>query len=70
MSKLRTFAIFSVGISLIIPNKAISGPFSNVNRLGDLLMVMAPAYALGMTVMEKDWDGTIQLAESIVAAQL
>ena len=70
MSKLRTFAIFSVGATLTLSNSAFAGPFTDPNKLGDLMMVMAPAYALGMTVMEKDWDGTIQLAESIVAAQL
>ena len=70
MSKLRTFAILSVGATLTLSNSAFAGPFTDPNKLGDLMMAMAPAYALGMTVMEKDWDGTIQLAESIVAAQL
>ena len=70
MSKLRTFAILSVGTTLTLSNSAFAGPFTDPNKLGDLMMAMAPAYALGMTVTEKDWVGTLQLAESIVAAQL
>ncbi len=49
---------------------AYAGPFTNRNKLGDLMMVMGPAYALGMTVMADDPDGTLQLAESVAAAQL
>ncbi len=70
MSKRRTFAILSVGVTLTLSNNALAGPFTDINKLGDLMMAMAPAYALGMTVMEKDWWGTLQLAESVVAAQV
>lgn len=55
-----------VGISAT----AMAGPFTNKNKLGDLMMVMSPAYALGMTVMADDPDGTLQLIESVAAAQL
>ena len=70
MSKRRTFAILSVGVTLTLSNNALAGPFTDINKLGDLMMAMAPAYALGMTVMEKDWWGTLQLAESVIAAQV
>ena len=49
---------------------ADAGPFKNKNKLGDLMMVMSPAYALGMTVMADDPDGTLELIESVGAAQL
>ena len=70
MSKCRTFVILSVGATLTLSNTANAGPFTDINKLGDLMMAMAPAYALGMTVMEKDWIGTLQLAGSITAAQV
>lgn len=70
MSKRRTFVILSVGATLTLSNTANAGPFTDINKLGDLMMAMAPAYALGMTVMEKDWIGTLQLAGSITAAQV
>ena len=53
MSKRRTFAILSVGVTLTLSNTVFAGPFTDANKLGDLMMAMAPAYALGMTVMEK-----------------
>lgn len=51
-------------------NAHAGGPFTNKHRLGDVMMVMSPAYALGMTVMAEDWKGTLQLGESILVAQL
>lgn len=41
----------------------------DVKRLGDMMMVMSPAYAWGMTIMENDWDGTIQLGEVMLGTQ-
>jgi membrane-associated phospholipid phosphatase len=55
---------------LAVANTAYAGPFTDRGKLGDLMMAMSAAYAWGMTVMEKDWDGTIQLAESVIASQL
>lgn len=49
---------------------AIGGPFGNKNKLGDVMMVMSPAYALGMTIMAQDAVGTVELASSVLAAQL
>lgn len=64
-------AILSILTLLIVCLKAnAGGPFTNKNKLGDVMMVMSPAYAFGMTVMAKDWDGSLQLGESILAAQL
>lgn len=60
----------AVIIAVSVSGSAYAGPFKNKNKLGDLMMVMSPAYALGMTVMADDPDGTLQLAESVAAAQL
>jgi len=63
--------ILSVLVLLFISAKAnAGGPFTNKNKLGDVMMVMSPAYALGMTVMARDWTGSLQLAESVLAAQV
>jgi hypothetical protein len=56
--------------ALLFSQPALAGPFTNPNVLGDLLMVMAPAYAFGMTMMENDYIGTIQLTEQLLAAQV
>lgn len=52
-------------------NDAVAGgPFTNNNKLGDIMLVMSPTYALGMTMMAQDYQGTLQLAESIALAQV
>ena len=56
--------------SLIVFSNANAGPFSNKDTLGDLMMAMSPAYAFGMTMAKEDYKGTLQLAESVFAAQL
>lgn len=48
---------------------AVAGPFTDPNKLGDLLMTMGAGYALGMTVQAKDFIGTVQFAESVVLSQ-
>lgn len=62
--------ILSTLTILFTVNVAIAGPFTDKNKLGDLFMVMAPAYALGMTIANEDYKGTLQLAETITVAQL
>lgn len=63
--------LLSVAVLLVVPGKAhAGGPFTNKNKLGDVMMVMSPAYTFGMTVMAKDWNGSLQLGESVLAAQL
>lgn len=63
--------ILSILTILIVSSKAqAGGPFSNKNKLGDVMMVMSPTYALGMTIMAKDWEGTLQLGESVILSQL
>lgn len=44
--------------------------FSDGNKLSDAMLMMSVGYAYGMTAMENDWTGTIQLTESVIAAQL
>ena len=69
--KIVIVLLLSILTILIVSSKVnAGGPFSNKNTLGDIMMVMSPAYALGMTVMAKDWEGALQLGESILAAQL
>lgn len=57
---------------LFTTNSAMAwgGPFSTWGKVGDMTLVMAPAYALGLTIAAHDLDGTLQLGESVVAAQL
>ncbi len=63
--------ILSILTLLIVSSKSYAGgPFTNKNKLGDVMMVMSPAYAFGMTVMAKDWEGSLQLGSSVLAAQL
>lgn len=61
---------FATIITTMPQNIYAGGPFTNPNKLGDLMMVMSPAFALGMAAMADDWIGSTQLAESILAAQL
>lgn len=62
--------ILSLLTLLIVSRKVNAGPFSDANKLGDVMMVMSPAYAFGMTVMAKDWRGSLELGESVLAAQV
>jgi membrane-associated phospholipid phosphatase len=55
---------------LVAANGVYAGPFSSIGKLGDLLMVIPPAYAWGMTVAEADWDGSIRLAKTMISTQL
>ena len=65
----KLFLLSVIPISLC-PISSFAGPFTDINRLGDLFMVMTPAYALGMTVQAKDFKGTLQLAENIATVQI
>ena len=71
MKKLLILPVLS-SLLLIQPNtaNAIGGPFSSWNKAGDMTLVMAPAYALGLSIMAEDYKGALQLGESILAAQL
>ncbi len=74
MSKKLNIAIVAIlsiiTVALGCSRSYAGGPFTNKNKLGDVMMVMSPAYAFGMTVMAKDWQGSLQLGESVLAAQL
>lgn len=52
------------------PAHAIGGPFSSWTKAGDMMLVMTPAYALGLSIMADDYRGVLQLGESIVAGQI
>ena len=49
---------------------AIGGPFSSWTKAGDMLLVMSPAYALGLSIAAHYYDGVLQLGESILAGQV
>lgn len=66
---MRKRLFFLVASIFVIPITGYCGPFSDPNKLGDLMMTMGAGYALGMTVQEKDFMGTIQFAESVLIAQ-
>lgn len=42
---------------------------STIGEAGDYLQFMVPAYALGMTMGEQDWEGTKQFGYSFAAMQ-
>lgn len=69
LKKSKAGIILSSLISFLVCSQSYAGPFTNINRLGDLMMVMSPTYAFGMTVMAKDWKGTLELMESILINQ-
>ena len=49
---------------------AIGGPFSSLEKAGDMMLVMTPAYALGLSIMAHDYTGVLQLGESVLVAQV
>ena len=49
---------------------AIGGPFSSWEKAGDMMLVMTPAYALGLSIMAQDYTGALQLGESVLVAQV
>lgn len=59
-----------IGLFGTCPHAYAGGPFTNKNKLGDVMMVMSPAYAYGMTAMANDFTGTLELTGSIIAAQM
>ena len=63
------FCIFIFSI-YVKTSHAIGGPFSSWTKAGDMMLVMTPAYALGLSMMAKDYRGTLELGESILAGQI
>ena len=62
--------LFSVATMQTNKATAFGGPFSSWDKAGDMTLVMAPAYALGLSIMAHDYKGTLQLVESVAAAQI
>ena len=58
------------GLFCLAGTCAYAGPFTHKNSLGDVMMVMAPAYALGMAFMSHDYEGMLQLGSSVFTAQM
>ena len=54
--------------STVLGNNAYAG--RSIGELGDIAMFLANGWALGMTMMESDYDGTAQYLESMLGAQL
>lgn len=72
MAKITPLIIYSVCTIFITSNAFAGGPFSlsKPNKLSDMFMVMTAAYALGLSSTEDNFDGTIELATSVLGAQL
>ncbi|MDR3208957.1 MAG: phosphatase PAP2 family protein [Rickettsiales bacterium] len=62
MSRLRTLGAVFVCSVLITANEVFAK--SAIGRLGDLTQVIIPAYAFGMAMNEKDWNGAGQFIYS------
>lgn len=56
-------------VSSFIPTFGFAGPFTDPNKIGDLMMTMGAGYAIGMTMQAKDYMGALQFAESVLVAQ-
>ena len=71
MKKLLFVTVLGI-LSLISTNSAVAvgGPFSSWNKAGDMMLVMTPAYAVGLSVMANDYKGVLQLGESVLAGQI
>ena len=65
----KTLAVSSVLCAATLGNNAYALK-RTVGDWGDITMFLANGWALGMTCMEKDWDGTAQYLESMLGAQL
>ena len=65
----KPFILTLIACAVTFPNIVHANDF-DIERIGDLLMVITPAYALGMTSRENNFDGTIQFIKSFAATQL
>jgi len=63
----RAPKIFAAIIAVLIATESRATKY-NVETVGDMFAIFLPAYALGMTMTEEDWRGTIQFAGSFGAA--
>ena len=64
--KTLVFSVFFCGLTM--GNNAYAG--RSLGEWGDIAMFLANGWAIGMTMTEKDWDGTAQYLESMLGAQL
>ena len=65
----RFYAVISAFfITVTLGNNAYAR--RSIGDLGDIAMFLANGWALGMTMTEKDWEGTAQYLESMLSAQL
>ena len=72
MSKFKKFIAISICGTLLTHGAFAGGPFSlsKPNKLSDMFMVMTVAYALGLSATEDNFTGTVELATSVLGAQL
>ena len=64
----RILVIPAVFCCIFLGNNAYAS--RSIENLGDVAMFLANGWALGMTMTEKDWEGTTQYLESMLSAQL
>lgn len=66
-----TLHTFLLGVVIFIcPPAHATNLFANKNKLSDIMMIMSPTYAFGMSMMIKDYKGVAQLGESVFLAQM
>ena len=67
---MKTLKLLSVYVlSLLFLSNAYAGIGDTVEKWGDLMQVIVPAYAFGMAMNEEDWDGAKQFAYSFGAME-
>lgn len=62
----KIFLLLAGAILSVFPLKAAE----IITKLGDVMAVGVPAYALGLSMSESDWNGTKQFAFSYAGAQI
>ena len=70
MVKALLKSVFICVLSAFVVINSAKAASSGEEKMGDILQIFAPAYALGMTMMEEDYEGTIQYAEVFLSTQL
>ena len=64
----QTLAFSAIFFTFALGNNAYAS--RSIGDLGDIAMFLTNGWALGMTMTEKDWEGTAQYLESMLSAQL
>ncbi|GMG87664.1 phosphatase PAP2 family protein [Biformimicrobium ophioploci] len=63
----RAFRLFKVLLLALVFAPLATSAADDIERAGDHLQILLPATALGMTVWNKDWEGSRQFMHSMAA---